>query len=251
VLPPVEAPPSAVTQAEKAATQLEAFFLRRMLAEARPAGGGALSGGFAGDTFREMLDGALADTMAESGGIGLAEMFQGQLEAGGTAAAQPMRPLASRGIHAYAAGAGAGAGRDAVLDTMPLQARQSSGYGERTDPLTGETKYHAGLDLAAPAGTTVHAAGPGRVSRAESAGTYGNLVVIEHANGLETRYAHLQAIHVKEGDEIEAGTDVGAVGTTGRSTGPHLHFEVRRDGTAIDPRTLLPGLNTGGKRTTR
>ena len=148
--------------ATTAGTQLEAFFLRRVLAEARPAPGGMLSGGFAGDTFREMLDGALADTMSDAGGIGLAAMFEAQLQPGGSA--EPAATLHHRAPRAYGAGA-------LALDTVPVVGRQSSDFGERVDPITGERSYHTGVDLAAPAGTTVRAAGAGRVIRAETAGT--------------------------------------------------------------------------------
>jgi murein DD-endopeptidase MepM/ murein hydrolase activator NlpD len=78
------------------------------------------------------------------------------------------------------------------------------------------------------------------VIHAGPAGTYGNLVIVRHDNGYETRYAHLSAVAVKTGDHVDAGTQVGNVGTTGYSTGPHLHFEVRHDGTPIDPAPLLP-----------
>jgi len=109
---------------------------------------------------------------------------------------------------------------------------------------------HPGFDLAAVTGTQVAAAARGTVVHAGPAGTYGNLVTVRHDNGFETRYAHLSAVDVKVGDVVEAGQDVGKVGTTGYSTGPHLHFEVRHDGVAIDPAPLLP-LHSSTVRTTR
>src|SRR6185436_19640181 len=109
----------------------------------------------------------------------------------------------------------------------------TSTFGRRTDPIEGDTRFHAGLDLAAPLGTPVHAAGAGVVVRAGRAGGYGNLVVVRHGDGLETRYGHLQAAAVKEGDQVAAGATVGTVGQSGRATGPHLHLEVRRDGKAV------------------
>jgi murein DD-endopeptidase MepM/ murein hydrolase activator NlpD len=128
--------------------------------------------------------------------------------------------------------------------------RPSSGYGLRADPIHGGTVNHPGFDLAATAGTEVAAAARGTVIHAGPAGTYGNLVTLRHDNGFETRYAHLSAVDVKVGDVVEAGADVGKVGTTGYSTGPHLHFEVRHDGEAIDPAPLLP-LHRSSARTTR
>ena len=109
---------------------------------------------------------------------------------------------------------------------------------------------HPGFDLAASSGTEVTAAARGTVVHAGPAGTYGNLVTLRHDNGFETRYAHLSAIDVTVGELVEAGADLGKVGTTGYSTGPHLHFEVRQDGRAIDPAPLLP-LNSSSVRTTR
>jgi murein DD-endopeptidase MepM/ murein hydrolase activator NlpD len=109
---------------------------------------------------------------------------------------------------------------------------------------------HPGFDLAATTGTEVSAAARGTVVHAGPAGTYGNLVTLRHDNGFETRYAHLSAVDVSVGDVVEAGGDLGKVGTTGYSTGPHLHFEVRRDGKPIDPAPLLP-LHSSKARTTR
>jgi murein DD-endopeptidase MepM/ murein hydrolase activator NlpD len=120
----------------------------------------------------------------------------------------------------------------------------------RTDPIHGGSVNHPGFDLAAASGTEVAAAARGTVVHAGPAGTYGNLVTLRHDNGFETRYAHLSEVDVKVGDVVEAGADLGKVGTTGYSTGPHLHFEVRHDGQPIDPAPLLP-LNRSGLRTMR
>jgi murein DD-endopeptidase MepM/ murein hydrolase activator NlpD len=133
---------------------------------------------------------------------------------------------------------------------MPVAGRPSSGYGLRADPVHGGTVNHPGFDLAASSGTEVAAAAGGTVVHAGPAGTYGNLVTVRHDNGFETRYAHLSQVDVKVGDVVPAGAELGKVGTTGYSTGPHLHFEVRRDGVPIDPAPLLP-LNRSGLRTMR
>ena len=109
---------------------------------------------------------------------------------------------------------------------------------------------HPGFDLAATTGSPVTAAAGGTVVQAGPAGTYGNLVTVRHENGFETRYAHLSAVDVHVGDVVEAGTDLGKVGSTGYSTGPHLHFEVRHDGKPIDPAPFL-SLNRSVTRTTR
>jgi murein DD-endopeptidase MepM/ murein hydrolase activator NlpD len=125
---------------------------------------------------------------------------------------------------------------------LPVHAPRTSPFGHRPDPIDGSDDFHTGLDLGAPAGAPVHAAGGGRVVRAESVSGYGNLVIIDHGGGLETRYAHLAGFSVQKGDVVRPGEIVGQVGATGRVTGPHLHFEVRRDGQALDPADEMPGL---------
>lgn len=117
--------------------------------------------------------------------------------------------------------------------------RQSSGFGNRRDPFTGSRAFHAGLDFAAPTGTAILSAGAGRVAFAGTRSGYGKLVEIAHANGLVTRYAHMSAILVRQGQSVPAGLPIGRVGSTGRSTGPHLHFEVRKGDAALDPKTFL------------
>ena len=117
--------------------------------------------------------------------------------------------------------------------------RLSSGYGNRTDPFTGKKAFHGGLDFPAPSGTTVLSAGAGSVVFVGQRSGYGNVVEIGHGNGIVTRYAHLSAFLVKEGQTVNTGTPIAKVGSTGRSTGPHLHFEVRRDDSVIDPNSFL------------
>ncbi|MEO7730575.1 MAG: peptidoglycan DD-metalloendopeptidase family protein [Kofleriaceae bacterium] len=227
-----------------AAKQLEAFFLRTMLAESHTQGGGAMDGGFAGDTFKSMLDEAIADKMSAGGGIGMSQMFSKQL--GGTPETAAAAPTALHGPPSIAEVLPEGVPHF----VLPVTGRASSGYGLRADPITGGTINHPGFDLAAATGTQVSAAARGTITHAGPAGTYGNLVTVRHEHGFETRYAHLSAVDVQVGDVVEAGQDVGKVGTTGYSTGPHLHFEVRQDGQPIDPAPLLP-LNRSLGRTTR
>ena len=117
--------------------------------------------------------------------------------------------------------------------------RLSSGFGMRKHPISGKYRMHKGLDFAGPSGTRVSAAGPGTVSYAARKGSYGNLVEIDHGNGIVTRYAHLRKISVKKGESLIAGEKVGEVGSTGASTGPHLHWEVRVLDKARDPQTFI------------
>ncbi len=115
----------------------------------------------------------------------------------------------------------------------------TSGYGIRYDPFNGGSAMHAGIDLAGVHGEPIRASAPGRVVRAERHGSYGLVVDIDHGRGILTRYAHLSRIAVAVGDEVEAGQRIGAMGSTGRSTGTHLHYEIRIDGRPVDPRPFL------------
>jgi murein DD-endopeptidase MepM/ murein hydrolase activator NlpD len=117
--------------------------------------------------------------------------------------------------------------------------RISSTFGNRKDPFTGRLAFHSGIDFAAAYGTTVISAGAGKVSFVGQISGYGNVVEVTHANGLISRYGHLSAFLVKEGDAVKTGTPIARVGSTGRSTGPHLHFEIRRADNAVDPARYL------------
>ncbi|HEY3790805.1 MAG TPA: peptidoglycan DD-metalloendopeptidase family protein [Bradyrhizobium sp.] len=115
----------------------------------------------------------------------------------------------------------------------------TSGFGIRNDPFLGRPAMHTGLDFRAAMGDPVRATANGKVASAGWAGGYGRMVEIDHGNGLSTRYGHLSEIDVKVGDPIKIGQVIGAVGSTGRSTGPHLHYETRIDGEAVDPQKFL------------
>lgn len=257
-----EASPSSGADAQSAATALEAYFLRQLFNQVRTQGGGAFGGGFAADTFHEMLNESLADAMSKAGGFGLAREIAPSLEAMpgssldrrpalgsglgsglGPERARMLHPVpqlqgvaggATRALRAYAS--------DNGLSASPVSGGLSSAFGSRADPIDGHRSEHQGVDLAAAIGTPVVAAGPGVVVSAGDSGGYGQRVVVDHGDGLETRYAHLARIDVKPGDRLNAGQRLGEVGSTGRTTGPHLHFEVRRQDRAIDPDLVIPGL---------
>ena len=123
-----------------------------------------------------------------------------------------------------------------VPSRMPLEdARMTSDYGMRTHPVLKRRLGHKGVDLAAPTGTPIYATADGFVSKAERFSSYGNFVSIEHGARIQTRYAHMSRIAVEDGTWVEKGDLIGYVGSTGRSTGPHLHYEVRIDGQAVNP----------------
>ena len=114
----------------------------------------------------------------------------------------------------------------------------SSSYGTRT-PVLGGGRNHKGVDLAAPSGTPVYATADGYVAKAEYWSSYGNYIQVEHGGDMHTRYAHLSDYNVVAGQQVKKGDLIGFVGSTGRSTGPHLHYEVRIAGEAVDPRPYM------------
>lgn len=120
----------------------------------------------------------------------------------------------------------------------------TSDFGNRLDPFLGRLALHAGIDFRATVGTRIRATAPGTVTNAGQTGGYGNMVEIDHGNGVASRYAHLSTVLVKVGDRIKAGDVVAKSGNTGRSTGPHLHYEIRLNGQAVDPMRFL---NAGTK----
>ncbi len=115
----------------------------------------------------------------------------------------------------------------------------SSPFGMRLDPFLGRPAIHTGIDLRGETGEPVHATATGRVSIAGREGGYGNMVEVNHGNGLATRYGHLSQIDVKVGQTVRIGEIIGRIGSTGRSTGPHLHYETRINGEAVDPQKFL------------
>lgn len=130
--------------------------------------------------------------------------------------------------------------KDTLPSGRPVNAGyNSSSFGWRLDPFTGQMAFHEGLDFMAEAGAPIYAAAGGIVVAAESSSDYGNIVKVDHGSGVETRYAHASRILVRPGDRIEKGQIIAEVGNTGRSTGAHLHFEVRVNGVALDPRKYL------------
>lgn len=115
----------------------------------------------------------------------------------------------------------------------------SSGFGKRRDPILGRSAFHAGIDFRAPTGTPIRAPADGTVAKAGRSGGYGKMVELRHGNGLTTRFAHLSSIAVKRGQKVQLGALIGKSGNTGRSTGPHLHYEIRVNGEAVNPKRYL------------
>ena len=132
-----------------------------------------------------------------------------------------------------------------TLGTVPVrkpvdgEVDLASGFGVRIDPFTSSPAWHTGLDLHGETGDAVRATASGTVTAAGWSGGYGRVVDIDHGNGLSTRYGHLSSIDVRVGQSIRSGQIIGRVGSTGRSTGPHLHYETRVRGEAVDPQKFL------------
>ena len=150
-------------------------------------------------------------------------------------ASVPQASASAARSQAAAPGLGNAAPVQASADLMLPAATVTSAYGWRQDPFTGEAKFHNGVDLRAAEGSDVLSAGAGRVTFSGTSGAYGTTVVVQHAGGLSTRYAHLSEALVKAGDEVSDRQIIGRAGQTGRATAAHLHFEVLEDGVPVDP----------------
>lgn len=126
--------------------------------------------------------------------------------------------------------------------SFPVSGRITSSFGLRRDPIDGKLRHHKGVDIAVPEGTTVKPILPGKVVYSGNCSKYGNCVIIEHENGIQTVYAHNSKNLVQRGEEVTPDTVIALSGSTGRVTGPHLHFEVRREGTPVNPLAMINNL---------
>lgn len=130
---------------------------------------------------------------------------------------------------------------DSIPAVWPVQGRITAGFGERLDPFSGEGAFHSGLDISAPYGTEVEAAGDGLVIQADRDAGYGRTILIDHGDGITTRYGHLSKMFVVLGEQVKQGEVIGEVGMSGKTTGPHLHYEVLIHGTPVNPGRFLHG----------
>lgn len=234
--------------AAKQFEQLLAFELLKTMRATVPESDDGESG-FASDTLESMFDQAVAESSA--GRLGLAPMLERQLDPNAAqrraipeeenSLASPLPPVPAEGRHPHphpAPGTTFG-GALPLPGDLPVQGRMSSDFGWRTHPISGEKKFHGGMDIAAPTGTEIRAAQRGLVTFAGNRPGYGNVVEIRHPDGTTGRYAHASRLHVEAGDKIDVGETIADVGATGEVTGPHLHFEVRKNGHPIDPERWL------------
>jgi murein DD-endopeptidase MepM/ murein hydrolase activator NlpD len=185
-------------------------------------------GGQAEEIYESMLDQELAKNIAGNGSSSISELLYQQLKEPNSIESE------GEGFSAQYAAV------NSKLPGWPVKAPGvSSGFGWRKDPFTGRKQFHKGIDIPAEEGTKVKAAMSGRVLFSDNQKGYGKVVVIDHGHGFTTLYAHNRENNVRKGDWIEQGETIAEVGSTGRSTGPHLHFEVRRDGKHLDPVKFL------------
>jgi len=217
---------------ERVASEFESLFIYYLLKAMRET---IIKSTLLGNTrgeeiYRAMLDEELAKSIARAGGIGLRELILQSLKREDSPSLEKGR---DRNMEIYKE-----MGEEFQL---PIKGGKiSSGYGLREDPISGKYKFHYGIDIAAPEGTPVHPARAGVVIYSGKRPGYGNVVEIRHDNGYITRYAHNQRNLVKEGDRVTTDDVIALVGQTGRATGPHIHFEIRIEGLAVNPAEIIP-----------
>lgn len=212
---------------QQAAASFESYMLETMIKEMRKTIPEGLFQSTGVEMFSGLFDQAIAQQIAAAGGLGLARsMAPGEDGiAGGMACVGP-EPGSAHGITPKAPFAGC---------DLPVEGHISSPFGYRNDPFDGGRRFHRGLDLAAPVGTPIHSLSDGVVTMAQERKGYGRVVVVEHADGWSSLYAHCDALQVVPGQPVAAGEVLGTVGSSGRSTGPHLHLELHQQGRAVDP----------------
>jgi murein DD-endopeptidase MepM/ murein hydrolase activator NlpD len=231
----------------KAAQEFESIFvayLFKVMRETIDEAAGPESSGFGKAIYTELFDQEVSRTIASRGVLGIADLMMRRLDAAqahsddGEAKTTPP-PVVPGAPSSQPAAPHTGTPDEIPETMMPVSAPVSSGFGLRRDPFTRQLKFHKGMDLAAPVGTPVQAVADGEVTFAGYQPGFGNTVVIRHGDGLESRYAHLGRVSARLGETVRAQTTLGEVGSSGRSTGPHLHFEITQWGMAVDPRESL------------
>lgn len=218
------------------AREMEALFAYEMIKVMRETSDVSSKGGMGMDTYMSLFDQEISRMFAERG-LGL----QNMLEKGLRHMADKSGKIPNPPEHQNAAREVKQSVSDEIKTLLPDSdhARISSGYGLRHDPYSGELKYHYGLDIPAAEGTDIHPVRSGTVVFSGEQQAYGNVVVVDHGDGYLTKYAHNRTNLVRQGQEVNTESVIARVGSTGRSTGPHVHFEVLYKGRHVHPDTLL------------
>ncbi len=247
-------------QLKSATQEFEALFLSYMLKVMRSTVDSEKeddSSSLGKDIYMDMFDNEIALNIARVRGLGIGEMLYRQLTAPNMAVGDSKSDLLSKRDNTDSPSMPLATSLDSGSDSPPLETLRTTGgatfvtpvegvltsaYGPRKDPLTQESQFHRGLDIAASPGTPFRAAQSGIVVFSGFLGAYGNTIILEHADGSRTLYAHAAKLLVTGGANVQAEQEIGIVGSTGRSTGAHLHFELQRRGLKADPRELLTSL---------
>jgi murein DD-endopeptidase MepM/ murein hydrolase activator NlpD len=241
---------AAPNEKQKAAQEFVSLLFLEVLKAMRaaiPKGGLFDSESLESDVYTSLSDTEVARSLAGREGLGLRRIIEKALDqsVAKTLDRSVIRAPDSNAVRPLDAGPAKTLGRISTEDNhshdfeTPAKGMVSSRFGVRPDPFTGESQFHKGLDIAAPLGSPIIAAAAGKVVFSGWAEGYGNLVTLDHGDGILTRYAHTAANLVNAGDDVAAGQEIALVGTSGRSTAPHLHFEMHRNGQPIDPMQIV------------
>lgn len=208
------------------AKEMEAMFAYEMVKAMRSTVDTSSKNNFGGETYTAMFDMELSKVLAERG-LGMQEMISKALtreahkaEGGKSGVSKKLSPIEALSTEP---------------SVMPVNGQVSSGFGLRKHPISGYSQFHHGMDIAAPFGKDIHPIREGEVTFSGVQPGYGNVVIVDHGNGLISKYAHNSLNLVREGDAVDSKTVIARVGSTGYSTGPHLHLEVRDNGKSVDP----------------
>jgi murein DD-endopeptidase MepM/ murein hydrolase activator NlpD len=218
---------------DEAAKAFESYMVEMMVKEMRKTVPDGMFSGGSAEVFSSLFDQELSNRIAESGGFGFGDMLKDQM-------AGPDVTMSSNGLE-QSFDAHVRHRAKGIFDAaLPVEdGVVTSKFGKRSDPFHGKSRNHKGLDIAAPRGTPIQSIRPGTVVSAGDRGGYGNVVVLDHGDGTTSLYAHCDELKVAKGDKVGRGDVIATVGSTGRSTGPHLHLEVHRNGAAVDPMSEL------------
>ncbi len=225
------------------AQEFEAVFIAQILKVMRETieESGLTDAGPGKSIYTELFDQEVALSLARRGALGISDLLYENLS-----------DIVAEGEEKSGSPESVGAfSRDSLPEArdlkLPVEGTLTSGFGFRRDPFSHRMRFHKGVDITAPEGSQVVAATAGEVISAGFEKGYGNTILVQHAGGFQTRYGHLREISVKVGNKVAAGSPIGSVGSTGRSTGPHLHFEVIRMGQPVNPASIFNArtLNSG------
>jgi murein DD-endopeptidase MepM/ murein hydrolase activator NlpD len=222
------------------AKEMEALFVYELIKAMRQTATTETKNSLGKDTYMSMFDMELAKLFAERG-LGLQEMLLRELN-NTKNLEQGVKDEKASEIQIQSSepeSISLSSEPDSGLHSMPVHGVISSHFGMRRHPIYGDDRFHAGIDIAAPVGTEVHPIKDGKVVFSGEQAGYGNVVVIDHGDGLISKYAHNKTNLVKKGDQVDTNTIIAHVGYTGKSTGPHLHLEISDRGGYVDPAKLL------------